>query len=439
MSSPSGGASRLHVLGLTLAVTVGLALAVAGISAVVLWVRTGDPLTILYTQPVPMGTPVPSADNTTPMAASTAGSLTIPDRIPTSNSLPLPVTTGEPTVGQSASPHPLLSPPSPSQTLSSYSARYFTVRVPSDWESPQDMPGSSHGALLESITWRLNGGQAWVYITALDEPYADGLQGFNRTYQQYQQSRNGQTPQPQGTQTTQPLGPGPELLHAGSLEGKIAFSSQTEQETIVSAILPGTSDGGSPIMYQAELELFGPVNSADRDAVARQFRAVMSSLTPTQLALASTPTAVPAPPGVAACPASSLNGTAYWQGATGSMIGAVTFKNTGASACTVHGRPFIEFVSKVGKVAAIDEFPVPPASGNPDTMVVLQHGETALAQVVWRNWCGSSQELSSLRVTMPGTGERIIVSIPVGTARCDVPIAGSGLVVGTFELQHSSP
>ena len=152
--------------------------------------------------------------------------------------------------------------------------------------------------------------------------------------------------------------------------------------------------------------------------------------------VAPPPTATPVPP-------LPLSAWAGWQGATGALAGEILFTNQGSEPYTLEGRPQVQVLDATMGTLAAQQVAMP---GSADVgPVVLQPGQQASLQVVWRNYCGPKLNGPlSLEVTLPGRGELVVPVLDVDgkpdshTPRCDVSAAASTLSVGVFELAEAA-
>ena len=133
----------------------------------------------------------------------------------------------------------------------------------------------------------------------------------------------------------------------------------------------------------------------------------------------------------------------FFNGATGSLVGRVTFRNMGR-VCSLLGRPRVRFVGGPsatvrqlqkrlrGDAPALDVLP-PPFS-----VRALPHGRSASVEIWWSNWCAAanagdgrlSQPPAAVELALPSGGTtRLDVS---SSPRCDVPAAPSTVSVGAF-------
>lgn len=161
------------------------------------------------------------------------------------------------------------------------------------------------------------------------------------------------------------------------------------------------------------------------------------------LAIVAPAVGTPAPPVTAAtnageagaCHAEDLRAGANYQGATGSLRGAVLLTNGGAAACDIVGQPQLRILDARGDV-------VTESAPTMSTLAALTLGPGELAAVgfVWRNYCRTpSLPPFTLRITLT-TGARLDVTQnrygePFGgSPRCDAPSAPSTLTVDSPRL-----
>jgi Protein of unknown function (DUF4232) len=143
------------------------------------------------------------------------------------------------------------------------------------------------------------------------------------------------------------------------------------------------------------------------------------------------------PAGTPACTVGQLQASAGWEGATGSLAGAVTFTSRGAAPCSLAGYPTIQLVDRHGRPLRLAGDPrsgkeAPPA-------VLLRRGQAARVEFAWLNWCGPNPAPVGIRVTLPRGGV-LIPTVAPGTPReltprCDAPASPSRLSRGPFVAQ----
>jgi len=149
--------------------------------------------------------------------------------------------------------------------------------------------------------------------------------------------------------------------------------------------------------------------------------------------------ASPPPPGV--CPTRSLSASGSWQGATGSMLGAIDLANLGRRTCALRGYATITLQNQAGRVLRVTVTPVgqhllPPAVKRPPLVTLPpQQQPGAVVPLQWFNWCGPAPGNISVTLTLPGRGRLAVHPISLvggfhGVARCDEPRRASRLSVG---------
>jgi hypothetical protein len=125
---------------------------------------------------------------------------------------------------------------------------------------------------------------------------------------------------------------------------------------------------------------------------------------------------------------------AMLQGATGSMLGPVSFRNVSARRCTVGGRPRVRLVL-AGRVFATRERALRPADGARSVSTVAAGGRVGI-YVQWWNWCGAWANgfvIRTLHLDLTlTTGVRLSTRVRSGRARCDAPSRPSRLYVSMF-------
>jgi len=140
----------------------------------------------------------------------------------------------------------------------------------------------------------------------------------------------------------------------------------------------------------------------------------------------------------------------FFNGASGSLVGAVTFRNVGAP-CSLLGRPRVRLFG--GGAAGVRQRQVVlPLLGRaadvlppPFSIRALLRGGTAGVQIWWSNWCRVGDQgggklsapPSGVEVTLPSGGRaRLKVA---GAPRCDQPAEPSRVAVRPFEPVVSPP
>ena len=136
-----------------------------------------------------------------------------------------------------------------------------------------------------------------------------------------------------------------------------------------------------------------------------------------------------------ACTATELRPLpAMLQGATGSMLGPVLFRNVSPRRCAVGARPRVGLVV-AGRVLATRERALQPADGARPVSTVAGGGRVGII-VQWWNWCGAWPtrtlvRAARLELTLT-TGVRVSAGIRTGRARCDAPSRPSRLYISAF-------
>jgi hypothetical protein len=125
---------------------------------------------------------------------------------------------------------------------------------------------------------------------------------------------------------------------------------------------------------------------------------------------------------------------ALLQGATGTMIGPVAFRNVSSRRCEVGGRPRVTFVLGTRVLRTRPRALGPSVSGPP--VRTIRAGGRAAVYLEWSNWCGAWPVhglVHTIRVRLLlTTGVRLTARVRTGRARCDAPSAPSRLYVSAF-------
>ena len=141
-----------------------------------------------------------------------------------------------------------------------------------------------------------------------------------------------------------------------------------------------------------------------------------------------------------ACAASSLTAWGSWQGATGSMAGAVDLANVARRTCALRGYATVTLRDRAGRVLHVHVTPVgprllAPAVKSPPlvTLAPLQQ-PGAIVSLQWLNWCGAAPGTISITFTLPGGGGLSVRPVDAvggfnGVARCDDKQRPSRLLV----------
>jgi hypothetical protein len=348
---------------------------------------------------------LPASPTTQALAATStmpAESTKVPDN-PVTLSSPAYYTTPAATAAEGA------------QTWSTFSGRYFTIRVPPSWTNTNDNSGDvnqqSYSAVVEDTEWRINGiDRVYVHTSAHYQPYSEWVRG------------TGSTP-----------------FQAGSLNGVTRTWAYTDTGfTDIEIVLPGTPDNIGPICYTALLEMPSLLSQDQQDSITRQFREAVAQLAPSQEALQSTPTAIPAPPGVGACSAGSLSAKVDGQGCTGRFCGIITLTNTGQTTCSISGRPIMKYISHDGKSLPVSQDSLPPATGNAKSAVVLKPGgSTVMSFLEPLGGCSREERVpvtAAWVMELPSMSGQVTLHEESALSVCsnNLPVVSS-MEVGTFE------
>jgi hypothetical protein len=129
------------------------------------------------------------------------------------------------------------------------------------------------------------------------------------------------------------------------------------------------------------------------------------------------------------CRATQLSAVARLQGATGSALGAIVFRNRTSAGCTVKGYPRVRIETRAGRDLGVKQVPIPDSR----PVVLLQareRGGSARIRLAWRNFCRRPAAVFA-RVTLPDRGGSLRVRLEA-RPRCDAPDHASTLGVGPF-------
>ena len=128
------------------------------------------------------------------------------------------------------------------------------------------------------------------------------------------------------------------------------------------------------------------------------------------------------------------------QGATGSMVGFVRFRNVSSTRCRVGGRPRARIFDRAGRLLPTREYLLRAGTiGLVPAGDVRAGGRTTL-YLFWSEWCGAWPRQTYVRtlylhVTLT-TGIHVTAPFRSGRPRCDTR-AGSKLGVTAFGLPRS--
>jgi Protein of unknown function (DUF4232) len=150
------------------------------------------------------------------------------------------------------------------------------------------------------------------------------------------------------------------------------------------------------------------------------------------------------------CTATDLSLAAHWQGATGSLAGALRLDVTAPTGCALPGQLQVELVDGQGQSLPVDEVAAPDLCDDPQgasgclsqATVEVEPGQSALVRFAWQNWCGPPPSgYVGVEVLLPSEPQPLSVLITdasgtssVDTPRCDAPDVPSTLAVGPVEV-----
>jgi Protein of unknown function (DUF4232) len=143
---------------------------------------------------------------------------------------------------------------------------------------------------------------------------------------------------------------------------------------------------------------------------------------------------------VASCSASQLSSVGGWQGATQSMLGAISLSNRGATECELRGYLTVAILDRQGAVLHVKTRHGTPQTGTPSPKVenvLLPPGKADAAQIFvqWFNWCGADPSPITVRLTLPD-GETLGVppgQDPWAVEDCQSPAGPSVLQIGPVQ------
>ncbi|MHB1417068.1 MAG: YCF48-related protein [Chloroflexota bacterium] len=166
---------------------------------------------------------------------------------------------------------------------------------------------------------------------------------------------------------------------------------------------------------------------------------VQPANSPTATPPAVQPAATPPAATTRPCDASDLTGTAWWQGATGSMAGSIVLTNQSSSECLLGGTPSVELTDGEGKALPVSYTTFDKDGKGPQDVLLAPGGQASIF-FVWSNWCGAAPALPvTFHIVLPDDKGSIDTPAlnPDGMPRdilprCDAPAAGSILSVGFF-------
>lgn len=167
---------------------------------------------------------------------------------------------------------------------------------------------------------------------------------------------------------------------------------------------------------------------ADRRAWSVAVATVIPWLPRRPARVSANPTLAPA------CRADDLRAHLALQGATGSLVGGIGLRNTGAAPCSLSGSPHLSIIGAHGarwqlKRLGRSPQPLDVLADPPGSLRALAPGKSAGVAVFWSNWCGSRPPRAFV-LALAGNTQLVV---PVSSApRCDQPSAVSLLEVAPF-------
>ena len=136
-----------------------------------------------------------------------------------------------------------------------------------------------------------------------------------------------------------------------------------------------------------------------------------------------------------------LRATASFGGETGSEVGGVSLRNTGARVCRLPRSPLLTVFWNHERLRLHQSpFNDYQPSGNQQRVRLLQPGQWAFVPVAWSNWCGDRPWGKGffkpyLRLALAGSAQlsvRLRHPSEMPPPRCDQPRAPSTFEVGRF-------
>ena len=122
------------------------------------------------------------------------------------------------------------------------------------------------------------------------------------------------------------------------------------------------------------------------------------------------------------CSTQALWANAGLQGATGSMLGVVIFKNRSSTPCSISAPIHVRFLDPGNRPLQIQQQARPNSWGDYARYLVLLPSEYADASLQWFNWCHPFTGPDRVALTF-ASGVKIESQIQTGPPRCD---GGSG-------------
>ena len=140
-------------------------------------------------------------------------------------------------------------------------------------------------------------------------------------------------------------------------------------------------------------------------------------------------------PQLRACTVSDLHGAGQLQGATGSMLGPIVFRNVSSLTCSLGGRPHVSIFTRSGHALRTREEALTLKGIGYRRITALRSGQRAWLYLQWSEWCGSwprGAYVRKLTARVSLTTDRSVkAGLESGRPRCDVH-TGSRLGVSPF-------
>lgn len=140
-----------------------------------------------------------------------------------------------------------------------------------------------------------------------------------------------------------------------------------------------------------------------------------------------------------ACDSSQLRLSMTLQGATGNLVGAAGFTNTGKSACTLTGTPKVTIGVPGGRELSVVQKSWKPvwqqdAAPKPAGWPLVELTPSSMASVALKlaGWCGRYGPKASFSFALPGDGGAMSAEIAV-SGSCPAPSGKVSVLVGPFE------
>lgn len=169
-----------------------------------------------------------------------------------------------------------------------------------------------------------------------------------------------------------------------------------------------------------------------------------SSQSTTTVRPAPTTTTTAAPQLAPNCPTASLRAQGGWSGATGSMLGGISFTNIGPTPCSLQGY-FTVQIAGDGATLAVDlvhtnaSGEIDPPDAAPAVMLAPEDNDAAEIRLQWMNWCVERPTDISVSVIVDGTVVPVMPATSAafaGIPRCDNADAASRLLELPIQTRH---